>query len=74
MDEEGALACSENRTSLSILEFVFNIFEDDVYDKISVKLKVYQGILPNYIRYEIVFQFKTLNDYNSRVRYKPNIE
>ena len=65
MDEEGALACSENRTSLSILEFVFNIFEE---------LKVYQGILPNYIRYEIVFQFKTLNDYNSRVRYKPNIE
>ena len=65
MDEEGALACSENRTSLSILEFVFNIFEDD---------EVYQGILPNYIRYEIVFQFKTLNDYNSRVRYKPNIE
>ena len=69
MDEEGALACSENRTSLSILEFVFNIFEDD-----AVELKVYQGILPNYIRYEIVFQFKTLNDYNSRVRYKPNIE
>ena len=65
MDEEGALACSENRTSLSILEFVFNIFEDD---------EVYQGILPNYIRYEIVFQFKTLNDYNSRVRYKPHIE
>ena len=64
MDEEGALACSENRTSLSILEFVFNILEDD-----AVKLKVYQGILPNYIRYEIVFQFKTLNDYNSRVRY-----
>ena len=63
MDEEGALACSENRTSLSILEFVFNIFEE-----------VYQGILPNYIRYEIVFQFQTLNDYNSRVRYKPNIE
>ena len=67
MDEEGALACSENRTSLSILEFVFNIFEDD-------ELKVYQGILPNYIRYEIVFQFKTLNDYNSRVRYQRNIE
>ena len=71
MDEEGALACSENRTSLSILEFVFNIFEEC---KAAVKLKVYQGILPNYIRYEIVFQFKTLNDYNSRVRYKPNIE
>ena len=29
MDEEGALACSENRTSLRILEFVFGIFEDD---------------------------------------------
>ena len=42
--------------------------------KTVVKLKVYQGILPNYIRHGTVLQFKTLNEYNSRVRYKPNIE
>ena len=39
MDEEGALACSENRTSLRILEFVFGIFEDDVYDKVERLLR-----------------------------------